>query len=198
MVNVDWKDEWPVFNQGDPVLLSRQIKPEVGPRQVPRQWVDDFSRAKLDSSWYQLRVPYTKNYKLEKGKLVLKPNVFGLSDRDTPAALLRKQKSLNMTFSAELSSFKGDLGPRNKIGISSYLSEFQHQDIGIRGCVNATSICLYTELNKNGTQEVSCHFQGIRESIANCDSIGKLHSTKRAAWLVVLGYTSRLNPLNTD
>ncbi|KAJ4137952.1 hypothetical protein NW765_016862 [Fusarium oxysporum] len=153
MINVDWKDEWPVFNQGDPVLLSRQIKPEVGPRQVPRQWVDDFSRTKLDSSWYQLRVPYTKNYELEKGKLVLKPNVFGLSDRDTPAALLRKQKSLNMTFSAELASFKGNLGPRNKIGISSYLSEFQHQDIGIRGCVNATSICLYTELNKNGTQE---------------------------------------------
>ncbi|KLO94696.1 putative xylan 1,4-beta-xylosidase [Fusarium fujikuroi] len=153
MVNIDWKDEWPVFNQGDPVLLSKQIKPEVGPRQVPRQWVDDFSRTNLDPSWYQLRVPYTKNYKLEKGKLVLKPNVFGLSDRDTPAALLRKQKSLNMTFSAELSSFKGDLGPRNRIGISSYLSEFQHQDIGVRGCVNATGICIYTELNKNGTQE---------------------------------------------
>ncbi|KAF5702853.1 xylan 1 4-beta-xylosidase [Fusarium mundagurra] len=153
MVNVDWKDEWPVFNQGDPVLLSKQIKPDVGPRQVPRQWVDDFSHAKLDSSWYQLWVPYIKNYKLQKGKLVLKPNVFDLSDRDTPAALLRKQKSLNMTFSAELSSFKRNLGPRNKIGISSYLSEFQHQDIGIRGCVNATGICLYTELNKNGTQE---------------------------------------------
>ncbi|KAM0311385.1 hypothetical protein ACHAPQ_012393, partial [Fusarium lateritium] len=58
-----------------------------------------------------------------------------------------------MTFLATLSSFKGDLGPRNKIGISSYLSEFQHQDIGIRGCINATGICLYTKLNKNGTQE---------------------------------------------
>ncbi|RSM03812.1 hypothetical protein CEP52_007196 [Fusarium oligoseptatum] len=126
---------------------------KVGRRRAPPKWVDNFSTKKLDPSWYQLRTPYTKNYDLKTGRLVLKPNVFGLSDRDTPAALLRKQKSLNMTWSAELSSFRGNLGPRNRIGISSYLSEFQHQDIGIRGCVNQTGMYIYTELNKNGTQE---------------------------------------------
>ncbi|KAI8680804.1 hypothetical protein LRP88_04421 [Fusarium phalaenopsidis] len=153
LTNVDWKDGWPVFNKGNPILLSEQVGPKVGHRRVPPKWVDDFSTKKLDPSWYQLRTPYTKNYDLKEGRLVLKPNVFGLSDRDTPAALLCKQKSLNMTWSAELSGFRGNLGPRNRIGISSYLSEFQHQDIGIRGCVNQTGMCIYTELNKNGTQE---------------------------------------------
>ncbi|RMJ16104.1 hypothetical protein CDV36_004224 [Fusarium kuroshium] len=153
LVDVDWKDGWPVFNKGNPILLSEQVGPKVGRRRALPKWVYNFSTKKLDPSWYQLRTPYTKNYDLKKGRLVLKPNVFGLSDRDTPAALLRKQKSLNMTWSAELSSFRGNLGPRNRIGISSYLSEFQHQDIGIRGCVNQTGMCIYTELNKNGTQE---------------------------------------------
>ncbi|KAM5376462.1 hypothetical protein ACJZ2D_005516 [Fusarium nematophilum] len=153
LVNVDWEDGWPVFNKRNPILLSEEVEPKTGPRRVPPRWVDNFSSRELDPSWYQLRTPYTQNYQLKKGRLVLKPNVFSLSERDTPAALLRKQKSLNMTWSAELSSFKGNLGPRNRVGISSYLSEFQHQDIGIRGCVNQTGMCIYTELNKNGTQE---------------------------------------------
>ncbi|KAH6971168.1 glycosyl hydrolase [Ilyonectria sp. MPI-CAGE-AT-0026] len=153
LTKVDWEQGWPVFNQGKPIMLSEQVEPKSGPRRTPPKWTDNFSGHNLDPSWYQLRTPYTNNYELKQGRLVLKPNVFGLSDRDTPAALLRKQKSLNMTWSAELSSFKGILGPRNKLGISTYLSEFQHQDIGIRGCVNQTGMCIYTELNKNGTQE---------------------------------------------
>ncbi|KPM43749.1 hypothetical protein AK830_g2751 [Neonectria ditissima] len=155
LVNVDWKDGWPVLNKGNPILLSEQVEPKSGPKKTPSRWIDNFSNHKLDPSWYQLRTPYTKNYELKAGRLVLKPNVFSLSERDSPAARLRKQKSLNMTWSAELSSFKGNLGPRNRLGISSYLSEFQHQDIGISGCVNQTGICIYTELNKNGTQEAS-------------------------------------------
>lgn len=105
-------------------------------------------------SWYQLRTPYTENFKISNGRIGFRPNVFGLGDRDVPAAILRKQTSLNMTFSAELLGFRGQLGPRNRVGVSAYLSEFQHQDIGLRGCVNATGMCLYTELRRNGTVDV--------------------------------------------
>ncbi|KAM9879844.1 glycosyl hydrolase family 43 protein [Verticillium dahliae] len=154
LVEAEWVDGWPVLNGGRSVLLSEQVGAKAaGARPVPEPWVDDFSGPELDKSWYQLRTPYTQNYKVFNGRLVLRPNVFGLSDRDTPAALLRKQTSLNMTFSAELLGFKGSLGPRNRIGISSYLSEFQHQDIGLRGCVNATGMCLYAELRRNLTTE---------------------------------------------
>lgn len=156
-----WKEGWPILNNGKPITLSEQVGPKTGRRQAPRRWMDTFSKPKLDSSWYQLRTPYTKAYSLDQCSLKLNPNVFGLSDRDTPAALLRKQKSLNMTFTAELSPFKRELGPRNRIGISSYLSEFQHQDIGVRGCVNTTGMCIYTELRRNTTTDVSTYISQL-------------------------------------
>jgi hypothetical protein len=90
----------------------------------------------------------------ETSGLRFSPNVFSLSDRDTPAAILRKQKSLNMTFSATLLPASGSLGYLQSIGISAYLSEFQHQDTGIRGCVNQTGMCFYSTLLMNGTSVV--------------------------------------------
>ncbi|KAL7946944.1 glycoside hydrolase family 43 protein [Trichoderma barbatum] len=148
---VTWKNGWPIFNGGKPILLSEEVGPVTGKRRIPHPFVEDFSHEEIDSGWYQLRTPYTRNYKVHKGSLELRPNVFSLSDRDTPAALLRKQKSLNMTFSAELLGFSGILGPRNQVGISSYLSEFQHQDIGVTACANVTGLCIYTELRQNQT-----------------------------------------------
>ena len=125
-------------------------------------FTDTFSAKSLDKSWTQFRIPYTKNYSLgssktstSKGGLTFNPNVFSFSDRDTLAAVVRKQKSLNMTFSATLLPTNGSLGYRQTVGISSYLSEFQHQDIGVRGCVNQTGMCIYSELLTNGTLTVS-------------------------------------------
>lgn len=159
LVDVTWEDGWPVFNHGKPLLLSASVETasNAGPstKPVPSPWTDEFDDSQLDPGWYQLRTPYTQNFQTFNGRLVLKPNVFSLSERDVPAAILRKQKSLNMTFSAELLGFKGKLGPRNRVGISSYLSEFQHQDIGVRGCVNSTAMCLYTEVRRNETLDVS-------------------------------------------
>jgi hypothetical protein len=165
LVGVTWEDGWPVFNNGEPLLLSEPVEAATNKtptsssssrrRPVPAPWTDEFGGSDLDPSWYQLRTPYTENFKVFNGRIVLRPNVFGLGDRDVPAAILRKQTSLNMTFSAELLGFKGQLGPRNRIGVSAYLSEFQHQDIGLRGCANATGMCLYTELRRNGTVDVS-------------------------------------------
>lgn len=86
--------------------------------------------------------------------ITFKPNVFGLSDRDTPAAILRKQTSLNMTFSAQLLPTKSGLGYGETVGISAYLSELQHQDIAVSGCVNSTGMCIFTRLTTNSTLQV--------------------------------------------
>ncbi|TEA17838.1 Non-reducing end alpha-L-arabinofuranosidase BoGH43A [Colletotrichum sidae] len=153
LADVTWEDGWPIINGGNPIVLSEEVGPKTGPKKVPEPWIDEFSGQELDASWYQLRTPYTKNFDIFNGRLVFRPNVFGLSDRDTPAAVFRKQTSLNMTFSAEVLGFEGSLGPRNRVGISAYLSEFQHQDIGVRGCVNATGMCLYAETRRNQTTE---------------------------------------------
>jgi hypothetical protein len=48
------------------------------------------------------------------------PNVFTLSDRDTPAALLRKQISVNMTSTATLLLTYKSLNAWDFIGISAY------------------------------------------------------------------------------
>jgi len=102
---------------GKPILLSESFGSVPDQHYPPPPFKDTFSASELDPSWYQLRIPYTKNYETGKpqssnrhhGKgnnetsgLRFSPNVFSLSDRDTPAAILRKQKSLNMTFSATL------------------------------------------------------------------------------------------------
>lgn len=156
---VNWRDGWPVFNNGEPILLNTDPKP-TSPRPP---FVDAFSNRTLHPSWYQLRTPYQETYTLRRNGisdsagLVLQPNVFSLSDRDVPAALLRKQTSLNTTFSATLLPFEepGALGVKQSVGISAYLSELQHQDIGVTGCRDdAGMMCIYTELTNNGTTEV--------------------------------------------
>jgi beta-xylosidase len=153
LTTLDWNaDGWPVLNGGKPILLSDEIGPL--PDAAPLQpFEDSFEGPSLHDSWYQLRIPYTQNFEVNN-RLILHPNVFSLSERDVPAALLRKQKSLNMTFSADLLDFNGTLGPRQSVGISSYLSELQHQDIYVSGCANVTGNCLFTSLIKNGTKVV--------------------------------------------
>ncbi|KAL4868551.1 hypothetical protein BDV12DRAFT_209192 [Aspergillus spectabilis] len=157
---VAWKNGWPVFNNGDPILLDSI----ADPKPVPSPFVDGFDQASLGKSWYRLRTPYTETYTLarqDKSKskskfsgLNLHPNVFSISDRDTPAAIFRKQTSLNMTFSATLLPLQsGDLGPRQTVGISAYLSELQHQNIGFTGCASEDGLCVYTSWLNNGTGE---------------------------------------------
>jgi beta-xylosidase len=154
LCSVEWVDDWPVFNNGQPILLNDASEPKP----IPSPFVDAFGKPKLDPSWYTLRTPYSKSYTVgrragSKG-LILHPNVFSLSERDVPAAVLRKQTSLNMTFTATILPLKRGLSPRQTVGISAYLSELQHQDIGLTGCAEQRGLCVYTTLINNGTSEV--------------------------------------------
>ncbi|KAL5350881.1 hypothetical protein ACLOAV_004454 [Pseudogymnoascus australis] len=158
MTTIEWKDGWPILNENRPILLSESFGTTPDQKYPPAAFRDTFQSNVIDSSWYQLRTPYTKNYKSSthrNGGITFKPNVFSLSERDTPAAILRKQKSLNMTFSASLLPTTTPLGYLQSIGVSAYLSEFQHQDIGVRGCFNQTGMCLYSTLLTNRTSTTS-------------------------------------------
>lgn len=157
MTTIEWKDGWPILNENKPILLSESFGTTPDQKYPPAAFRDTFRSNVIDSSWYQLRTPYTKNYRTGThgdGGITFTPNVFSLSERDTPAAILRKQKSLNMTFSASLLPTTKPLGYLQSIGISAYLSEFQHQDIGVRGCFNQTGMCFYSTLLMNGTSTV--------------------------------------------
>lgn len=162
--NVDWKDGWPIVNGGGPVLLSEGVKGLPDKRPGPFRVTDTFNKEKLDIGWYTLRTPYTEIYSLARrdrgrcgitGGLTFAPNVFDLSDRDVPAAILRRQTSLNMSFSA-LTYPLPVLSPGQAVGISAYLSELTHHDIAYGQCRNTTGACIYTSLIRNGTEIVSC------------------------------------------
>ncbi|KAL3475177.1 glycosyl hydrolase [Aspergillus californicus] len=157
---VAWKGGWPTVNGGNPILLSESFGSVADQKAPPAPFIDNFDNPSLDPSWYQLRTPYTKGFHLhDKGKkgqangIIFNPNVFGLGDRDTPAAILRKQKSLNMTFGAQILPTTSGLGYGETIGISAYLSELQHQVIGVSGCVNTTGMCIFTQIMMNITAE---------------------------------------------
>ncbi|KAK9583548.1 hypothetical protein V6Z92_007685 [Aspergillus fumigatus] len=177
MSPVTWKDGWPMINGGNPVLLSESFGASHDQKPPPPRFIDTFDQKTLDPSWYTLRTPYAPIYDLKDGGrkkshgIVFRPNVFGLSDRDTPAAILRKQKSLNMTFSAQLLPTTSGLGYGETVGISAYLSELQHQDIGVSGCVNSTGMCIFTQLMMNGTTE----YKQVKQNSTSIPSDLTLH-----------------------
>ncbi|CAJ2513052.1 Uu.00g011710.m01.CDS01 [Anthostomella pinea] len=158
---VTWEDGWPTMNYGEFLLPSQEY--DFAPDQQPlTAFEDNFEGSELGLSWYQLRSPYTVNYKLGStlarnqegagagsGGVTLVPNVFTLSDHDTPAAILRKQISTNMTFSAALLPTSNGLGPYQSVGISAYVSAENHQDIGLRGCASVPGMCAFVDMTSD-------------------------------------------------
>lgn len=176
IASVEWQDGWPIVNGGKPILLSEPV-PGLPLRESGSQNQNyDFTGDLAAQGWYTLRTPYAPIYSQGSRAgcagqasgdwgpttmssnttapgLVLCPNVYTLQDRDVPAAVLRKQTSLNMTVSARTLPIPGDLPWRGAFGISAYLSEAVHHDIGIANCRNATGLCVYTLLYRNGTEQ---------------------------------------------
>ena len=127
---VTWdEDGWPLFNDGKPITISNPGILYELPR--PKKWRDDFEGRLADKNYYTLRTPYKTFHSLtaRPGYLRLTPNIYDLSQRETPAALLRKQSDVNVTFSTSV-EFKPKSW-RHEAGISAYLSIHYHHDIAV-------------------------------------------------------------------
>ncbi|TDZ20872.1 Non-reducing end alpha-L-arabinofuranosidase BoGH43A [Colletotrichum orbiculare MAFF 240422] len=128
---VTWdEDGWPIFNNNEPIT---EYMPDVlYDLDRPKVWRDDFDGGLVDKSYYYLRTPYKdfKDFESNPGKLRIKGNVYTLSHRETPAALLRKQVDINTTFSTELSSSSPETW-RQEAGASIYLSIHYHDEIAV-------------------------------------------------------------------
>lgn len=120
---------WPVVNQGEPVTLTI---PGLYNLPRPKVWRDDFSARELkDKAYYTARTPYKSFHSLDSrpGWLRLRGNPYTLSDRETPAALFRKQVDLETVWSTEL-----DFQPtstRHEAGATVYLSIWYHDEIAV-------------------------------------------------------------------
>lgn len=128
---VTWdEDGWPIFNNGQPI--TTHLPGVLYDLERPSTWRDDFEGKLVDKSYYTLRTPYKdfKDFTSKPGHLGLRGNVYTLSDRETPAAIMRKQVDHNTTFSAALTSFEPSTW-RQEAGATIYLSVHYHDEIGV-------------------------------------------------------------------
>lgn len=135
---VHWDaDGWPVVNNGDPIAFEM---PGLYDLARPQLWRDDFTGHTLkDKGYYTARTPYKPFHSLDArpGWLRLRGNPYTLSDRETPAALFRKQVDLETVWSTEL-----DFQPtaaRHEAGATIYLSIWYHNEIAVTLHPNDTS-----------------------------------------------------------
>ncbi|KAJ0165332.1 Non-reducing end alpha-L-arabinofuranosidase BoGH43A [Colletotrichum tanaceti] len=122
---------WPVFNDNEPI--AEHLPGVLYDLDRPRVWRDDFEGGGLaDKSYYHLRAPYKDFTDLESspGRLRVRGNAYALGDRETPAALLRKQVDVNTTFSTEVAAFSPD-SSRQEAGAGVYLSIHYHDEIAV-------------------------------------------------------------------
>lgn len=152
---VTWDaDGWPIFNGGKPI--TEEISGVLYDLPRPQKWRDDFNGGLVDKSYYSLRTPYKefKDFGSKPGHLRLHGNIYTLSQRETPAAVLRKQVDLNTTFSTELTSFSPSTW-RQEAGASIYLSIHYHDEIAV------------TKSNNTGKRAIVTHIRSGPDATLN-------------------------------
>lgn len=106
-----WVNDWPVVNGGKDIAFDM---PGLSNLPRPKSWRDDFNGKLGDKAYYTPRTPYKKFESLtaRPGWLRLRGNPYTLSDRETPATLMRKQVDLNTVWSTEVSHLIRTFFPR--------------------------------------------------------------------------------------
>ncbi|PFH49178.1 glycoside hydrolase family 43 protein [Amanita thiersii Skay4041] len=133
---ITWKDDWPVFNGGKPIL--EHLPGVLEDRLHVHPYENMFKLDSLDASFYFIRTPYKSFYSLTErpAYLRLHGNSYAPGDRDNAALILRKQTSYAEWFETKL-----DFHPRDNLteaGISIFYGDLLHNEIAITGDANAT------------------------------------------------------------
>lgn len=153
-----WENGWPVINNGN--LITEYI-PGLKNVTQPAVFRDEFKGKLADKEYYTARTPYKTFYSLtaRPGYLTLRGNPYGLTDRETPAALFRKQTAVRQMFSTEL-VFRPETSAQ-EAGITIYLSIHFHNTIaiGINPGTGRPSIIARTRSNK--TADVATKYEDL-------------------------------------
>lgn len=129
---VTWsEDGWPVINGAQPATLDIPGVLYDLPR--PTEWIDDFNQGPelSDKAYYTARTPYRSFHTLtaRPDYLRLRGNPYTLSDRETPAALFRKQVDLETIWETELEF--SPTSEKHEAGVTVYLSIHYHHEIAV-------------------------------------------------------------------
>ncbi|KAK9489210.1 glycoside hydrolase family 43 protein [Lipomyces doorenjongii] len=137
LVSVDWKDDWPIVNNGKDIVT---IEPEVDELIAESFWEDKFESDGLSLGWYSKGTPLRSDYTLleRPGFLRIYGNPYDLSSPEHPAALFRKQENFNVTFESQL-EFDPALSETYQAGIVVWYSAFSHASLGIARSSNDLS-----------------------------------------------------------
>ncbi|KAF4996497.1 hypothetical protein FDECE_12413 [Fusarium decemcellulare] len=135
LVKVEWKDDWPVFNDGKNITLETEGRSLIksAPGAALKKWEADLSQRRLELGWYQKNTPLKQCYSLinRPGVLRLYGNCFDLSSPESPAMLLRKQTSYNQTFKVAM-TFKPTVRGY-EAGVVLWWSQYSYATLGVVG-----------------------------------------------------------------
>ncbi|GKT65148.1 glycosyl hydrolase [Colletotrichum tofieldiae] len=124
LVQVDWEDDWPIFNKGRNITLQTAGREPIEKVAVANEngvkWKADLSKPSLELGWYHKKRP---------GHLRLYGNCFDLNSPESPAMLLRKQSSYSETLRVKM-LFKPSR-PGYESGVTVWWSQYSYATIGI-------------------------------------------------------------------
>lgn len=92
LMDVDWKNDWPIFNSGQKIQLT--FEAEARPVYSATKWRDEFNRSKdLALGWYHKNTPLKREYFLQEREhhLRLWGGPYDLQSLECPTMVLRKQ-----------------------------------------------------------------------------------------------------------
>ena len=124
---VEWKEgEWPVVNGGNPIEITMDVPvAEKEPKSKRDKKIDESS-----PEWIYIQNPIEKNYKFEKGKLIMTASESTLTQNDRPSFLGRRQES--PTFYVETEIDIESLSEGVNAGLTLYQINDGHFDLSIK------------------------------------------------------------------
>lgn len=125
---IQWADNgWPVVNGSGMISLEMEC-PTLPQREVPTVVArEEFEGEDIGLEWLRLREPTFENYRLKRGRLLLKPTTITLDEQASPTFLARRQQDIFFTATTELCLKGGSEG--DLAGLTVYMDPGAHYDI---------------------------------------------------------------------
>ncbi|KAH0293925.1 hypothetical protein M436DRAFT_71387 [Aureobasidium namibiae CBS 147.97] len=138
LMDVNWENDWPIFNRGHKVQLTFEADTEPVPS-TPI-WRDDFARSNsLALGWYHKNTPLKREYSLKEREHYLRlwGGPYNLQSLESPTMVLRKQTIARGTWKTTL-DFQARYS-HCEAGTVVYWNPYTFSSIGICKGPNAES-----------------------------------------------------------
>lgn len=127
LMPVEWVDGWPVITDDRKSRITVEA-PLIAEQITANKWCADFSKEKIEAQWLFLRNPVNDSYKLDEGKLILKPTPIKLSDEKySPTFMAIRQPDIKYVAEAEMEFEPSKIG--DEAGLAAYVDSFYYYRI---------------------------------------------------------------------